>query len=258
MDYVGTVHCPEYTHEVFSPVRFPYLVERMVAKVKAILVQHPEIEALAACGNSGVPLLGAICAATGLAMIVVRKTLGEKGHDTSMVNGAVQARAYLFIDDLISSGRTLGHVRDEIEALNPEAKCVGALLYEESYTRNYPAWLGRRGEYDCAGWIWGSRASSLEIDWSTTRDQKLHDVLGGPNKGKAPVIPIRSSYSVEEMARFSEAARELAKNIEVRFKVLKARDPPGLPPGDLSVLIAPAGSKAQEPAFENGRWSWDG
>jgi adenine/guanine phosphoribosyltransferase-like PRPP-binding protein len=100
---------PDYTMKIFDPPRFRRVVEIVVPMVEKLKERHPDIGALAACGHSGVFLVGAVAYHTNLPILAVRKTR-DSVHDSSMVNGWINCESYLIIDDLIASGRTIDRI----------------------------------------------------------------------------------------------------------------------------------------------------
>lgn len=147
-------HAPGHTRKVFDHKQFRRLVEACDSRITE-LRKDMEINALAASGNSGLPLLGALSFYTGLPMLAVRKTADTQNDTvfigdtwdlrtrTRMVNGTFSTfTRYLIVDDLIDSGRTIRRIIDNIET---EAKglsietpcCVGILLYDQDYMHEF-------------------------------------------------------------------------------------------------------------------------
>lgn len=102
---------PSYTEKVFGR-NFSSSVQRIATKVAEIRERYP-FDALAGSGNSAAPLLGALSFLTGIPFILVRKE-SDSCHDIREVNGYIGCHQYLIIDDLISSGATVGRVISRI------------------------------------------------------------------------------------------------------------------------------------------------
>jgi hypothetical protein len=144
------IAAPGHTQKMFDPKDFQRLVESVVQRVRDIQEKHPEVQALAACGHSGLMLMGAVSYLTGLPQIAVRKTK-DTYHDHRTANGWMGCRGYLIIDDLISSGSTIDKIIAGIErefakerSDNPgvfeDLECpkpVAILLYEQYSTYRY-------------------------------------------------------------------------------------------------------------------------
>lgn len=247
--YSGRVLSPPHTRRVFNPQNFCELVDRCVAKVEAIMAKHPEIQALAGCGHSGLPLLGALCSRLKLPMIVVRKEMDTK-NDDYLVNGALDVKGYLFVDDLISSGKTVSHVKREI-AEYTEAKLLGCLLYDGS-SRNYPSWLGGffSEQERCAGYIYGLDAPDLEIRWDLNYCDQLAAALGGPMP-EMPAIKLKPPAQVVTLTVRINTSSDLNFDGKGGISVDKPPEPPPLAPlvpelygalekGDLTTLCGKA------------------
>lgn len=110
----GRLQAPSHTFQIFNPILFQKTIDQMVVKIEKLRALYPEIEAIAACGMSGLVLAGAVSARLQLPIIAVRKTM-DTTHNDRMVNGHLGAKGYLFIDDLICSGKTVDHVIGEID-----------------------------------------------------------------------------------------------------------------------------------------------
>jgi hypothetical protein len=107
-EYIG----PSYTRAVFDRDEFPHLVERFAG----FIAKHPAITALAACGNSGVPLAAALAYKLGLGLIVVRKPHEQLTHDGKPVTGYAGPGKFLVVDDCIDSGDTVRHIVQSISS----------------------------------------------------------------------------------------------------------------------------------------------
>lgn len=132
----GVLEAPCYTHAVFDPNRFSDLVCSMVTRIEEIQ-RLTGVTALAACGNSGLPLVGAIAALMRMPFYAVRKGR-DPGHDSRKVNGftPLGGCSYLIIDDLISSGTTVKKIYSTIRSVAPEAKPGGILLYTDRWSKS--------------------------------------------------------------------------------------------------------------------------
>jgi orotate phosphoribosyltransferase-like protein len=86
----------------------------MAAKIREIIKKHPEIEALASCGHSGLMMMGALSYVTGLPQIAVRKP-HPSDHDKKLVNGWLGCKGFLIIDDFVSSGQTIMKITKDIQ-----------------------------------------------------------------------------------------------------------------------------------------------
>ncbi len=71
-------------------------------------------------------------------LCIVRKH-DEYSHSACKVEGHEPER-YIFVDDFISGGATLRHVRDRLHDRFPNAACVGVYLWHTGYRSH--AWCG--------------------------------------------------------------------------------------------------------------------
>jgi adenine/guanine phosphoribosyltransferase-like PRPP-binding protein len=125
------VSAPSHTWNIFNVDRFRRVVECFEAKLKKINKVTP-FNAIAGCGNSGVPLVAALSYLMGIPMITVRKP-GEEtaAYMASRVTGAFNAGAYVIIDDFWSSGGTVNRMMDAIdEASGGVSRPVAMAFYD--------------------------------------------------------------------------------------------------------------------------------
>lgn len=106
---------PSHTQSAFIPETFQQIVRWATAKV----VEH-KVDAIAACGHSGLLVAGGIALQTGLPIIAIRKASEVPVADHLRVNtndGDEESKysRWAFVDDCISSGSTLLHVIKEID-----------------------------------------------------------------------------------------------------------------------------------------------
>jgi adenine/guanine phosphoribosyltransferase-like PRPP-binding protein len=124
------VNAPEHTRDVFVTPSFRRIVDIVTRKLKEVDKLH-RFDAIAGCGNSGLPLLGALSYRLGIPMITVRKA-GEKTVAVNQtVTGAIDVKSYVLVDDLISSGGTIKRMVKEIADAGI-ANPVAIILYHQS------------------------------------------------------------------------------------------------------------------------------
>lgn len=132
----GRTVSPGHTEEVFDPNDFQKLVNRVAKEVRRLQRTH-KINALAACGNSGLLLVGALGYKLDLPFLAVRKRM-DTNNDWHHVNGFLVdgGTRYLIIDDLISTGKTMTKIIHRLQELacdqNREAKAAAILLYNDN------------------------------------------------------------------------------------------------------------------------------
>lgn len=118
---------PDYLEAPFTPRLREYMIK---ALIKAIKSKFPKVSAIAARGNSGIPLASIIAHKLQLPLIAVRKN--ESRHDTRTMTGYVGEGTYVIVDDLISSGETIRAILDTVKQNSAKLTCVGIFLYDSS------------------------------------------------------------------------------------------------------------------------------
>ena len=118
-----------YLRVIFDIERFNKAVNACVRCLKA----RPEINAIAASGVSGITFAAAVAYKAKKSLIVVRKEKEKHySHAEIMVEGGFDGARYLIVDDLISSGKTLAYIVQQIETTH-EAECLGYCLYNSTH-----------------------------------------------------------------------------------------------------------------------------
>lgn len=102
---------PYYERDIYgSPENFAKTVKRMVELIRS---QQYKFQAIAALGNSGVPIAAALSLRMKKHLIVVRAN-GVKSHDGHQLCGPYKADAklqsYIIMDDLVDSGQTINRI----------------------------------------------------------------------------------------------------------------------------------------------------
>lgn len=145
-------------------------------------------DAVAFRGISGAILGPIIAMALGKSMILVRKPndgshsqqnaswgptsfsadSGHNGKLTSLIEGDVNTRKYIIVDDFQSQGTTARAIRNEINKVLPEAVCLGVCAVSKLYPGKevlQPIMLdsGAFTMYDGANW--GVKYDTRNTDW---------------------------------------------------------------------------------------------
>ena len=120
----------EYLHTVFNPTDFQSLVNRTIDKAKEILI-NINFDAIAFTGTSGSALAYILGYSLNIPLICVRKTT-EKAHYRGNVEGYLDAKRILIIDDFIETGDTITNILDQLNKYQ-SGKCVAILCYNYGY-----------------------------------------------------------------------------------------------------------------------------
>ena len=103
------------------------LLRETVADCIDILRRY-EFDALAFRGQSGSLIAPVLALALDKTMLMVRKNMTDC-HSGQIVEGDLGAQRYIIIDDLISSGKTVTTIVEEIAKVARKAVCLGVLEY---------------------------------------------------------------------------------------------------------------------------------
>lgn len=158
------VSAPSHTWNIFNVDQFRRVVECFEAKLERINKATP-FNAIAGCGNSGVPLAAALSYLMGIPMITVRKPGEETAAGmASRVTGAFNAGAYVIIDDFWSSGGTVNRMMDAIDCASDGKSKPVALAYYDYRTDSPEGTESRRWwSKDVLVPMWGVSNSESEF-----------------------------------------------------------------------------------------------
>lgn len=94
--------------------------QQVCAWAKNVLNTFPDIQAVAGCGHSGLPLASVLSHDLSLHLIAVRRKLDYPTGDKRIVhtNSPMPFSEYLIVDDLIDSGKTILHMIQQIHTCN--------------------------------------------------------------------------------------------------------------------------------------------
>jgi adenine/guanine phosphoribosyltransferase-like PRPP-binding protein len=123
-------HCilSEYLTDALTPMNTKKLV-----KAAMTLLKLYDFDAIAFRGISGALVAPILAYRLNKSLLVVRKPkqTDETSHSGRRVEGDLNARRYLIVDDFQSSGNTVQAIVEEISKFAPNARCIGALLYKD-------------------------------------------------------------------------------------------------------------------------------
>lgn len=127
----------QYLYDVFNPKAFQKLVPDVVKKIRKFRRTTP-FEAIAFTGTSGSALAYTLSYELKIPLICIRKK--ETTHYRDTIEGMMNAKTYLIVDDFIATGDTIKHIRKTLRT-RMKAKAVGIMLYGSCPYRN-PKWKG--------------------------------------------------------------------------------------------------------------------
>lgn len=126
-----------YLGVVFDIDRFQKLVPIVVQKAKDIMQKHP-FDAIAFTGVSGAALAFILSYELKIPLICVRRDRNDGHHAKNsqmmvsyptLLEGALDAKKYLIVDDFISTGATTNRIIESINDFFNHGDCVAILLY---------------------------------------------------------------------------------------------------------------------------------
>jgi len=129
-----------YLDNIYDPISFASAVNTAVEKITKFKARH-SFNAIAFTGTSGAAIAYPLSYLLQIPLICVRKSIRDNhfGRATkSHIEGVVNSKKYIIIDDCIASGKTIQRIRDAIKNHSIEIedkvqpKLVGIYLYNNS------------------------------------------------------------------------------------------------------------------------------
>lgn len=114
---------------------FPEVVPALAKKLKSLRKKLP-FDALAITGTSGMGMGFIMSYLLKIPVINVRKK--SPSHYRSPIEGAINAKRYLILDDFMETGATVDKIRKTIrQELKGKSKAVGIFLYDSYRIAKY-------------------------------------------------------------------------------------------------------------------------
>jgi orotate phosphoribosyltransferase-like protein len=127
----------DYLNRVYEVKLFVKVVDRAVKTLTAFRKKN-HFDAIAFTGTSGAALAYPLSIKMKVPLICVRKSVKDN-HYGSKLEGCINARTYIIVDDFICSGSTMRKIEKAVKKgiwyrENTEPKLVGVYLYaQKSY-----------------------------------------------------------------------------------------------------------------------------
>lgn len=127
----------QYLGCIFENNRFQKLIPIVIEKVKEIRKLHP-FDAIAFTGTSGAALAFILSYKLRIPLICVRRNKNDGHHAKcpawmssypSLLEGMMDAKSYLIVDDFIEHGTTVNRIIGSINKLPKHGTCAAILLY---------------------------------------------------------------------------------------------------------------------------------
>ena len=126
-----------YLNDILKHGGLKQVVDRLVQILRR--KNAPEFDAIACCGCSGFLVAPAVALRLKKNLIIIRKSIANC-HSRLLVEGPLNTKKYIIIDDLIDKGNTIKKILKAMEYEN--SICVGIYLYNDyrsSSPKNKPA-----------------------------------------------------------------------------------------------------------------------
>lgn len=119
----------QYLHSIYQNVDYTKLVNAAIRRTKEIAVKV-KFDAIAFTGTSGAAMAYPLSYKLKIPLICVRKDKSNyQNYSDYDIEGIINAKKYLIVDDFMSSGDTVRRIISKIKERMPIAKPIGILLY---------------------------------------------------------------------------------------------------------------------------------
>lgn len=128
-----------YLSRVFYVEDFRKIIDRAAESLRLFDAQYP-FDAIAFCGMSGSALAYPLSYMLKKHLLCVRKPDRTVSHSSHKVEGVINAKTYIIVDDCIDSGATVKRIREAVSTaktwdsdrgnyVNMDTKLIGIYLY---------------------------------------------------------------------------------------------------------------------------------
>lgn len=100
------------------------LIPKLIKKLKKY-----DFDSIAFTGMSGALVAPIVAIKMNKPLIMVRKEQDTDNHSHKKVEGFIDAKKYVIIDDCIASGKTRNHIKKMVKKFAPNAKFVATVTY---------------------------------------------------------------------------------------------------------------------------------
>lgn len=133
----------EYLKDVYKPRLYLNTINEAFAALAAFN-EHRPFDSIAFTGTSGAAVAYPLSFLLGKRLTCIRKE-DEDSHFRvfargKRVEGCVNPRRYVIVDDCICSGNTVRSIEKAIKEVSPGAKLIGIYLYSDAYTTRCGLW----------------------------------------------------------------------------------------------------------------------
>lgn len=128
-----TLPIPTYDHRQYYYGSRALLMtpQELSDYVLSVMPKVRDFDTLVGTGLSGTIAIVKLASVWNKHTAFIRKT-SESNHSSRIIEGSI-GKAWLFVDDIISTGSTVMRCSALMTDLAPMARCVGGLLYGDTY-----------------------------------------------------------------------------------------------------------------------------
>lgn len=119
----------KYLNKIYETKKFKITVNKVVREIRKIH-KKTKINAIAFTGSSGAALAYPVSYITGIPLLCIRKSTKDN-HYRNRLEGHVNPKNYIIIDDIIATGRTVKSIRKAIAKESPKSKLLNVVLYNQ-------------------------------------------------------------------------------------------------------------------------------
>lgn len=117
-----------YLHRVYHVPSFIKTFDSALKVAKQLAHSHP-FDAIAFTGTSGAAYAYPLSYHLQIPLLCIRKS-ETNNHYGQLLEGAVEAKRYLIVDDWVATGKTINRIVSTIRSSNYSAEFAAALLYD--------------------------------------------------------------------------------------------------------------------------------
>jgi adenine/guanine phosphoribosyltransferase-like PRPP-binding protein len=117
---------PSYEEELYNPESLVRVADRIIALITR---DYPDTDGVAACGISGIAVAAVVSAISGIPLITVRKESDQCNTEIRVQGPDHDVKSYVIVDDLVSSGRTVRHIVNNLAFMS----CKALFLYHDNF-----------------------------------------------------------------------------------------------------------------------------
>lgn len=136
-----------YLKDIFCPSRLFKTYARTL-NAAIVLKRYLKYDTIAFSGLSGASIAFPLSVAMGIPLVCIRKRT-DMTHSNRLVEGQVDVRKYLIVDDFVDTGKTVKNIRQEIEQQCKNAQCVGILLFSSCWRNPKQVQVTKNKYIDC-------------------------------------------------------------------------------------------------------------